>query len=164
MGFETINNEKIFNLIAEIKTVQNPAAKYIEKDGMKRKNYVLSGENGNEYTLYLRQNTRIGMYDDFSCGLSWLMSSGEVLTLVRYNGPSHQHRNHLEKEILPLGCHIHSAKEEYILAGRKPEGFAQLTDKYETLEGALHTLTNDCNIVGIKTQPDPPKQNTLFSL
>jgi hypothetical protein len=96
------------------------------------------------------------MEDDFSCGLSWLAPNGEILTLVRYNGASHPHRNNIEGTMLNWESHIHTATERYIRANKKAVGFAEPTDRYRTLKGALHCLVTDCSIVGISTTPDKP--------
>ena len=102
------------------------------------------------------------MEDDFSCGISWVSPSGEVLTLKRYNGPSHDHPNHLEKTKVGYNCHIHIASEKYIKANKKPEGFAEATKRYITLDGALHCLVTDCKISGIQTNMDSVNQQKLF--
>ena len=104
------------------------------------------------------------MEDDFSCGISWLAPNGESFTFKRYNGPSHNHPNHLERSKLGYACHIHTATEKYIKANRKAEGFAEVTNCYNSLKGALHSLVTDCNISGIKTEPDQTKQINLFEL
>ncbi len=88
------------------------------------------------------------MEDDFSCGISWVSPSGEVLTLKRYNGPNHDHPNHLEKTRVGYNCHIHIATEKYIKANKKAEGFAEATKRYNSLDGALHCLITDCKISG----------------
>jgi len=97
------------------------------------------------------------MEDDFSCGLNWVAPNGETLILCRYNGPNHDHPNHLENERLGYNCHIHKTTDKYIKANRKPEGFAEKTERYCTLKGALHCLVSDCNISGISTEQDLPK-------
>ena len=84
------------------------------------------------------------------------MPSGDTLTLVRYNGSSHAHRNKIEGEAVDFICHIHKATERYIKAGMKAESYAEKTELYSTLEGALHQLMLDCNISGIETKPDEP--------
>jgi hypothetical protein len=94
------------------------------------------------------------MEDSFSCGINWVAPNGECLTLKRYNGPSHFHPNHMEGTKTSYECHIHIATERYIKANRKPEGFAEATDRYVTLEGAFHCLITDCHISGIGTTPD----------
>jgi hypothetical protein len=97
------------------------------------------------------------MEADFSCGLNWVAPNGETLILCRYNGPNHNHPNHLENEKLGYNCHIHKTTDKYIKANRKPEGFAEKTQRYQTLKGALFCLVNDCNISGITTEQDLPK-------
>lgn len=59
-------------------------------------------------------------------------------------------------------CHIHLATEKYIKANRKAEGFAEETDRYKTLEGALHCLLSDCNVKGLMTIPDITNQTKIF--
>ena len=102
------------------------------------------------------------MEDDFSCGISWISKTGEVLTLKRYNGSSHNHPNHLEKEKLGYVCHIHIATEKYIKANKKAEGFAKKTDRFTTVQGALHCLVTDCKVSGLKTEGDINNQQKLF--
>lgn len=102
------------------------------------------------------------MEDDFSCGISWIAPNGETLTLKRYNGPGHDHTNRLEKVRLGLNCHVHIATEKYIKANKKAEGFAEVTDRYNSVEGALHCLVVDCKISGISTTPDTTNQTKLF--
>jgi len=102
------------------------------------------------------------MEDDFSCGISWLAPNGETLTLKRYNGPNHDHLNHLEKVRLGYTSHIHMATEKYIKANRKAEGFAIATNRYLTVEGALHCLVTDCKISGISITPHNTRQTKLF--
>lgn len=118
--------------------------------------------SGHQFEIYKHQNLREGMNDDFSCGIAWLAPNGETLTLKRYNGPSHDHPNHLEKIRLGYKCHIHIATEEYIKANKKAEGFAQATNRYNTIEGALHCLVIDCNVRGLTTVPDNITQSKLF--
>lgn len=156
MAFESITDEKIRELLTCSKRLTNPNARSRMKEGHEQVNYKASAldESGHEFEIYKRQNMRDGMEDDFSCGISWLAPNGETLTLKRYNGPNHNHTNHLEKESLEYGSHIHLATEKYIKANRKTEGFAEKTDRYKTVDGALHCLVEDCNISGIQTSPD----------
>ncbi|HVY01655.1 MAG TPA: hypothetical protein VHA12_02740 [Candidatus Nanoarchaeia archaeon] len=134
------------------------------KDGHEQINYKVSATDGSgyEFEVYKRQNLREGMEDDFSCGINWVAPNGDTLTLKRYNGPSHEHPNHLEKTKVGLNCHIHIATEKYIKANRKPEGYAEETTRYNSVEGALHCLVNDCKISGIDTTPDTSSQSKLF--
>ncbi len=164
MAFESLTDSKILELIKCPKRLTNPQTRTKNKDGHEQINYkVISlDDSGHEFEVYKRQNLREGMEDDFSCGISWIAPNGESFTLKRYNGPSHNHPNQLEKVRLGYVCHIHIATEKYIKANRKPEGFAEETNKYTTVEGALHCLVTDCVISGIQTKPDNTSQISLF--
>jgi len=164
MAFESLTDDKILNLISCPKRLSNPQARTKEIDGHEQVNYKVYSTDGSgyEFVLYKRQNLRSGMEDDFSCGLSWIAPNGETLTLKRYNGPSHNHPNHLEKEKLGYNCHIHVATEKYIKSNRKADGFAQVSDRYKNLNGAFHCLVVDCKITGIKTNEDDINQKNLF--
>jgi len=164
MAFESLTDEKITGLLNCPKHLKNPNARSKNKDGHEQINYKVSAtdDSGHQFELYKRQNLREGMEDDFSCGISWIAPNGETLTLKRYNGPNHDHPNHLEKIRLGYSCHIHIATEKYIKANRKAEGFAETTNRYNSIEGALHCLVTDCNITGIQTYPDDVNQTKLF--
>ena len=164
MAFESLTDDKIADLLNCAKRITNPNARGKEKEGHEQFNYKVVSSDGSshQFQIYKRQNKREGMEDDFSCGISWDAPNGETLTLKRYNGPNHNHPNHLEKVSLGYICHIHIATEKYIKANRKAEGFAEPTKRYNTLEGALHCLIQDCKITGIETTPDDVHQTKLF--
>lgn len=164
MAFESLTDDKIADLLNCPKRLLNPQARNKNKDGHDQINYkaVTLDNSGSEFVIYKRQNLRSGMEDDFSCGISWLAPNGETLTLKRYNGPNHDHPNHLEKVKLGYTCHIHIATEKYIKNNRKAEGFAMASAKYATVEGALHCLVTDCKISGLSTTPDNTSQTKLF--
>lgn len=127
------------------KMVSNPKLKPKTKFQHIEINYELTSIN-DSFCLYVRQNKNIE--DDFSCGLR-LERSGEVLTLCRYNGSSHNHGNKIEGIDLPKACyHIHYTTNRYILASKKPEGYAEATSRYESCEQALKCLIQDCNVLG----------------
>lgn len=164
MAFESITDKRINDLLACPKRLNNPNARSKMRDGHEQYNYKATAidGSGHEFEIYKRQNMRVGMEDDYSCGIGWLAPNGETLTLKRYNGPNHDHPNQLEKIKLGYGCHIHFATEKYIKSNRKAEGFAEKTDRYNTLDGALHCLVTDCNIIGINTKPDGQQEPKLF--
>lgn len=164
MAFESLTDVKIDGLLSCPKQLNNPNARIKTKEKHEQVNYSVVATDGSDYQfeLYKRQNTMLGMEDDFSCGISWVSPSGETITLKRYNGASHDHPNHLENERLGHSCHIHKATEKYIKANRKPEGYAEKTERYTTVDGALHCLVTDCNISGITTTPDITNQTNLF--
>jgi hypothetical protein len=164
MAFESLKDEKIIELLQCPKRLTNSMARNKSKEGHNQVNYKVVSTDGSDekFEVYKRQNSREGMEDDFSCGISWIAPNGENLTLKRYNGPSHDHSNHLESIRVGLTCHIHIATEKYINANRKAEGYAEATDRYKTLDGALHCLVTDCHIIGIQTNPDNLNQTNLF--
>ncbi|AXJ02106.1 hypothetical protein CYPRO_2868 [Cyclonatronum proteinivorum] len=164
MAFEILSDDVIAALLDCPKELVNPQAKKKVRDGHEQVNYkvVSSDKTACVFSVYKRQNLREGMTDDFSCGISWVAPNGESLTLRRYNGPSHNHFNQLEKYRLGYICHIHEATEKYIKANRKPEGYASETDRFTSLEGAFHCLITDCKISGISTLPDETGQTKLF--
>lgn len=164
MAFESVTDTKIAELIAMPKRVINPSSRSKIKEGHEQYNYKIKSTDLDEYEfeLYTRQNLREEMEDDFSCGISWLAPNGESFTFKRYNGPSHNHPNKLEKEKLGYVAHIHKATEKYIKANLKATGFAEKSERYNSLKGALHCLVTDCNITGISTEPDQTNQIKLF--
>jgi len=164
MAFESVTDNKISELIAMPKRVTNPTSRSKTKEGHEQYNYKLKSlsDDDLEFELYTRQNLREGMEEDFSCGISWLAHNGESFALKRYNGPAHKHKNHLEGNLLEYKPHIHLSTEKYVRANRKSEGFAEETNRYNSLQGALHCLVIDCNISGIKTESDNASQTKLF--
>lgn len=164
MSFESLTDDKIADILNCPKRLTNSQARSKVKDGHEQVNYkaIATDGSGHKFELYKRQNLRDGMEDDFSCGISWIAPNGETLTLKRYNGSSHSHMNRLEKVRLGYTCHIHIATEKYIKSNRKAEGFAEATNRYNSIEGALHCLVIDCKISGITTTPDNTNQTKLF--
>jgi len=160
MGLEIITDELIEHLLKTSKTVENPKARKKKDSGHERVTYILSDTEGNRFNLYLRQNYKTGMEDAFSCGLSYILPSGEAFTLIRYNGPSHNHPNKLENEKLGYVCHIHKSGKRYLEETGRADGYAEATTRYSTLQGALSCLLEDCNISGLTANSDQP---SLFS-
>ncbi len=162
MAFEGLTDNELERLRKLPKRVVHARARAANKEQTEQLNYKLEFADGaHHFQLYTRQNLRPGMEESFSCGLNIVKPNGESLTLCRYNGPSHPHRNHLEKEHFQFVPHIHHATERYIAANRDPETYAITTDRFRTLVGALHCIVMDCAISGLETTPDEP---TLFPL
>lgn len=107
------------------------------------------------FCLWTRQNRNV--LDDFSCGLKWLAKGSSGLLLLRYNGSSHRHPNHIEGNKIVRVCHMHRTTERYLQSDYQNEGFAEETDLYTTVQGALHQLVIDSNIQGVDTKPDDPE-------
>lgn len=152
-AMDAIPDKLIEDLLLLPKRVTNVKAKWLEKPGHRQRNFNLLAV-GHGFRLFQRQNARVP--DDFSCGLVWDVPGGGGLILARYNGPSHVHGNKLEGDTLRHVCHIHKATERYLSLGVTAEGFAEASQRYCTVEGALHCLVTDCFISGLDTTPDEP--------
>jgi hypothetical protein len=161
MSAEVITENRIGEFLKMRKHVQNPRARTRPKKGHDEIEYELLGEDSKtRFRLYTRQNRKEP--EDFSCGLRVELRGGEELPLVRYNGPSHPHKNEIEATRVDFRTHIHFATERYILRGRKPDGFAEATDKYENLNQALRCLLRDFSITGLSPTEEPDNQQPLF--
>ena len=114
------------------------------KRGHSEQQVELIGDSGSGFLLILRQNriTRL----DFSIILAVRPpQSNVVFRLLRYNGKSHEHSNHIERTRF-YNFHIHKATERYQKEGSKGDGYAEPTDRYSDLNGALKCLIDDANI------------------
>ena len=160
MGTSPMTDDQIQALLDLPKRVSNPGARMKTQRGSDATNYDVAGEDGSVFRLYKRQNNRIP--NGFSCGLLYLPEGGEPVTLTRYNGADHIHSNPLDADVSEIaGCHIHRATHRYIVAGRKPDHYAELTDRYADLAGALRALLFDCKITGLESPPDTPQIQLL---
>ncbi|MCY4262659.1 MAG: hypothetical protein OXC97_05020 [Candidatus Dadabacteria bacterium] len=94
---------------------------------------------------------------DFSIILATrIPQSNQFFRLLRYNGKSHEHTNHIEG-VTFYDFHIHFATERYQRIGSREDGYTEQTDRYSDLYGALNCLIKDANI---EVPPEP--QSTLF--
>ena len=156
MSFESLTDEKIQQLLRMPKRVTNPKAREVADANHLKRDYNVKSDDGSEdFVLFTRQNNTV--VDDFTCGLRWIAPGSEELMLARYNGASHPHPNHLEGNILQFVPHIHRTTERYLRSNLKPEGFAEETTAYKTMEGALHELVHNLNVAGLDTKPDHPE-------
>jgi hypothetical protein len=62
----------------------------------------------------------------------------------------------LENERLGFVPHIHRASRRYLDETGKADGFAERSDRFYTLDGALACLLKDCNVDGLSANPDQP--------
>lgn len=150
-----LSDEKIYQLIEEEKIIQLYFEDFFtrmkEKNGHKTFDISTPIKDGSSFHLLLRQNRKNPL--DFSAILGYSPKElNSIFKLVRYNGKSHEHRNVLEKTEAFYDFHIHTATERYQLAGRKEESYAEVTERYSDLRGALRCLIKDCN-VSLKTNP-----------
>lgn len=157
-----LTDDEIAQLLKMPKTAINPGAKWKEQRQSKQKNFsVQSDDEKHRFLLYLRQNMRVQAH--FSCGLYYHHPSGEKVTLTRYNGSDHPHGNPIEGSHIDYQCHIHVATQRYMEQGRKPDHYAEPTDRYTCLDGALRELILDCNISGVPL-PEPTSHEDQLDL
>lgn len=154
MGDVSLSDDRIAELIAMPKRVQNPNARDIPDARHLRRDYKAAGSIvDEEFTVFVRQHRE--MLEDFSVGLIWHPKAGDAVILMRCNGAGHRHTNHIEGSEFSAGnYHVHLATERYIDSGRNPEHYAEVTTSYATVEGALHHLRVECNIEGLATTPE----------
>lgn len=86
----------------------------------------------------IRQSTQDP--DNFSVILAVVAMGGATINLRRHNGPSHPHRNKIEGNDVDFVCHVHRATQRYQERGFDAEGFAEATDDFNDLGGALRAM------------------------
>lgn len=126
-----------------------------DKRGHKERELGVTGENGTQYRVILRQSDFDTL--DFSVILAVSPAdSNQLFRLRRYNGKSHEHTNPIEDETF-YNFHIHQATERYQESGAREDAFAESTDRYADLHSALRCMLEDC---GFEAPQD--EQTSLF--
>ncbi len=115
------------------------------KRGHKGSEHIIPREDGSSFIIKVRISNENSL--DFSAILGFSPpKSSKLFLLRRYNGKSHEHKNKLENEDYFYDFHIHTATERYQREGTKEEYFAEITDRYSTVQEALNCLIADCNV------------------
>jgi hypothetical protein len=126
------------------------------KRGHKEAELAVLANDGSEFLLIIRQSVSNAL--DFSVILAYRHpAAGNVVILRRYNGKSHQHTNPIEGSQL-YDFHIHTITERYQNSSFRRETFAETTNRYGDLDGAVRCLIMDC---GFSLPADA--QKTLFT-
>lgn len=99
------------------------------------------------FKIYMRQS--VLDEDNFSCGVSLVVNGNNDITLARYNGSSHVHVNKCDGRRFDFECHIHMANEESLKASKKIENYAEPTNRYTNLQGAIKCVLSDFHIVDL---------------
>ena len=114
-----------------------------ERTGHKERDLPVTGADGNEFKLILRQSNFNPL--DFSIILAFRPpGTNQLFRLMRFNGKSHQHTNKLER-VSFYDFHIHTATERYQEIGTREDAYAERTDRYSDYYGALQCMLSDCN-------------------
>ncbi len=120
------------------------------KRGHEESGLDFRGEDGSRFRMILRRSLSNPL--SFSAILAYRVpGSNQIFRLRRYNGRAHEHTNVIERETF-YAFHIHEATERYQELGGKEDGYAQSTDRFVDLDGAIDCLIEDCNLV---LPPDP---------
>lgn len=115
------------------------------KRGHDERDLELTGVAGSKFCLILRKGRKNPL--DFSAILSVRVpESGKFFRLLRYNGKSHAHKNHIEGEVFDGVFHIHTATERYQRSGAREDAYAEATDRYDDINSALCCLILDANL------------------
>jgi len=112
------------------------------KHGHKERELDITGINGTQYRLILRQSNFNPL--DFSIILVVNQpDSNQLFRLRRYNGKSHEHTNKIEGNTF-YDFHIHHATECYQDTGYREDAFAEATNRYADFHEALLCMLEDC--------------------
>ena len=144
---KTYSNQEIAALLQERKPLPTDWRERIllhSKRGHNQGYLEMTGDLKSDFRLILRQN-QINLLD-FSIILAVQVSrSSKLFRLLRYNGKSHEHTNHIEDETF-YDFHIHRATERYQEFGTREDAYAEATDRYDSFHGALCCLIDDANL------------------
>lgn len=125
------------------------------KQGHDERDLDLIGDNGTEFRLILRRSTVNSL--DFSVILATRApQSNRQFRLRRYNGLSHEHTNHIERERF-YDFHIHMATQRYQEIGAREDAYAEPTSRYSDFSGAL-----ECMLVDAAFDSPPDDQLSLW--
>jgi hypothetical protein len=98
----------------------------------------------NMYKILLRQH-KIDSLNFTAIFSFYLPYTGGILNMKRYCGKYHQHTNKIEGTELPIDFHIHTITHRYQKSSFENDTFAEITNRYNDLNGALNCLLKDCN-------------------
>lgn len=148
-----LDEDRIHELLHESKPVPTDfmkSAKTKPKANMSYSERELQvfGVDGSDFRLFIRQNEVWPL--DFTVGLRFVDKNDLHYVLRRFNGPSHQHTNHLEKRNGDANCsfkgafHVHMATERYQRAGMLIDGYAEISNKFANQDQAMDLLLKQC--------------------
>jgi hypothetical protein len=157
-----ITDIEIDALIKEEKRIDQSLAAFgrnlKEKKGHKEFDLVINRPDHSAFKIIVRQSIENPL--DFSAILGFIPpNKTDVFLLRRYNGKSHEHKNKIEKEPVFYDFHIHTATARYQIEGLREEFYAEVTDRYADLYGAIECLVTDCKIISTDTQGNLFTQN-----
>jgi hypothetical protein len=153
----TLSDVRIAELIQErksaptsLETLSGLTTRHLHQ----RREFKITAQSGNEFVVALRRSTL--NFLDFSAILGYrLPTLHTIFRLRRYNGKSHHRTNAIEKQSF-YDFHVHTATERYQQPGFQEDHFAEVTNRYHSLETAIECLLNECGF------RDPIEASPLF--
>ncbi len=125
------------------------------KRGHQERQLNFPGSAGAEFSLILRKSLVNPL--DFSAILAvHVPRSNRLFRLRRYNGRSHEHTNHIEADRF-YDFHIHLATQRYQEIGSREDAYAEITDRYTDIDGAIQSMFEDAGF-----EVPPVDQPLLF--
>lgn len=112
------------------------------KSGHKERELDIKGIAGADFQLIIRQSL-FNPFDFFVILGYSVPETNALFRLRRYNGRSHEHTNRIEGNAF-YDFHIHTATERYQIAGSDEDHFAEITDRFADLNGAIQCMLQDC--------------------
>ena len=151
------SDQEIAALIKERKILPNERRNKFRKRMNRGSNeYLLNitGEEGNKFRVIVRMSVSDELNFSVVLGVK-VPPPKKFFRLRRYNS-NHEHTNTIEDEKVN-GFHIHTATERYQVNSVREEDYAEPTERYTDVNGALKCLFADANF------EDPNAlQDTLF--
>ena len=152
---EIISDARIASMIAERKYLplnwQQVQMMFRLRDGSAESFVNFTGADGTPFRILIRQKR--GQPSDFSVILMAVLSIPIVpgkpeFRLLRYDGSGHDRRNTIEGNWIVGKPHIHRATERYQrkTSQRRPDGYAEETQRYRDLAGAWNSFCADVNL------------------
>lgn len=143
-----LSDEEIAKLVGERKELPADYQRRTlvrPRRGHREQELDVAGSAGSEFRVVLRQSEFNPL--DFSAILGYRVPKRNVVfRLRRYNGRHGEHTNTLEEETFS-DFHIHMATERYQQSGFREDTYAERTDRYADLPGAIRCMIEDCAFV-----------------
>jgi hypothetical protein len=113
--------------------------------GHSEREMLIQGVAGSTFKLLTRQSH--SNHRGFTAILAYsIPATNQWFRLRRHNGPHGWHTNRIERVSFADVAHIHMATERYQALGMREDSYAEPTDRFSNLDGAIQCLLEDVNI------------------
>lgn len=145
-----ISDARIAAMIAEPKALpenwRQELANLKDRVGRYESEVDFTGGNGTPFRIIVSRRHRAA--SDFTVILMLNSPTHPGFRFLRYDGSGHDHRNTIEGNRIVRKPHIHRATERYqrTTFNRRPDGYAEETQRYQDLAGAWDCFHADVNL------------------